>query len=269
MQCPIPPLRLIHVPLLWTLGQGVSPQGPRRRLLLDQLRYLRQLDMPFAEQGRGKGRGRAIRYAYEEVVEMAVALFALRHGVRPHLVADYLVTNRTTLHRLFCRALEAQPATALKASWLKSRGRQQAVPAHELFLRLHNRMRHASGSYELVTPWTAQELGALCRQEELFPDGPPETHVPLTRLVLDVTYWAEQAQDIKPGRKVKGVHALKRHGHGTLTLEAPDHHITDIGETAPSSEGASRGHIRGAMAIQIVRGDPSTDARVNDPFRAV
>jgi hypothetical protein len=200
-------LDLTHGQLLWTLGQGVSPQGPRRRLLLDQLRYLRQLDVPFAEHGRGQGRGRAIRYSYEEAVEMAVALFALRHGVRPHLVADYLVTNRTTLHRLFCRALEAQPATALKAPWLNGRGTPQAVLAHESFLRLHNRMRDASGSYELVKLWTAPELAHISRQEDLFPDGPPETHVPLTRLVLEVVYWAKQAPDIKPGRKVKGVRA--------------------------------------------------------------
>ena len=83
---------------------------------------------------------------------MAVGLFALRHGVRPHLVADYLVTNRTTLHRIFRRALEEQPATALKASWLKRRGKHKAVPANESFLRLHNRMRNASGSYERVQP---------------------------------------------------------------------------------------------------------------------
>ena len=198
-------LALTHGQFLWTLGQGASPQGPRRRLLLDQLRYLRQLDVPFAEHGRGEGRGRAIRYAYEEAVEMAVALFALRHGVRPHLVADYLVTNRTTLHQLFCRALEAQPATALKAS--KGRGKPQAVLAHESFLRLHNRMRHASGSYERVKLWTASELAHLSRQQSLFPDGPPETHIPLTRLVLEVTYWGERAPEIKPGRKEKGTQA--------------------------------------------------------------
>jgi hypothetical protein len=174
---------------------------------LDQLRYLRQLDVPFAEQRRGKGRGRAIHYSYEEVVEMAVALFALRHGVRPHLVADYLVTNRTTLHRIFRRALEEQPATALKASWLKSRGKQKAIPANEYFLRLHNRMREASGAYELVKPWKAQELVDIVRQGELFPDGTAETLIPLTRLVLELIYWARQAPEIKPGRKVKGAHS--------------------------------------------------------------
>jgi hypothetical protein len=203
MQRHILPLRLTHGPLLWILCQGASPQGPRRRLLLDPRRYLRQLDVPFAEQGRG----RTIRYAYKKVVEMAVALFALRRGVRPHLVADDLVTNRTTLRRLFGRALEAQPATALKASWLKSRGRQQAVPAHDSFLRLHTRMRHTSGSYELLRPGRAPELVDICRQGELFPDGPADTLIPLTRLVLDVTSWARQAPEIKPGRKVQGTPA--------------------------------------------------------------
>jgi hypothetical protein len=174
---------------------------------LDQLRYLRQLDVPFAEQGRGEGRGRAIHYSYEEVVEMAVALFALRRGVRPHLVADYLVTNRTTLHRIFRRALEAQPAADLRVSWLKRRGRQQAIPAHESVPRLHNRMRKVSDSYDLVTPWKAPKLADTRGQEQLFPDGPADTLIPLTRLVLEVIYWARQAPDIKRGRKVKGAHS--------------------------------------------------------------
>src|SRR5437868_1820154 len=141
MLCRIPLLRLTHGQLLWTLCRGAAPQGLRRRLLLDQLRYLRQLGVPFAEQGRGEGRGRAIHYSYEEVVEMAVALFALRHGVRPSLVADYLVTNRTTLHRSFRTAFEAQPAADLKVSWLTRCGRQQALPANESVPRQHNRMR--------------------------------------------------------------------------------------------------------------------------------
>ena len=210
MHAEIPQLDLTHGQFLWILGQGASPQGPQRRLLLDQLRYLRQLDVPFAEHPRGPGRGRAIRYSYGEAVEMAVALFALRHGVRPHLVADYLVTNRPALRRIFRRALEAQPATALEAACSKkNRGTQQAVLANESFLRLHNRMRNASGSYELVKPWKAPELADLCRQKELelFPEGPAEIHIPLTRLVLEVTYWAEQAPDITRGRKVKGTQA--------------------------------------------------------------
>ena len=98
------------------------------------------------------------------------------------------------------------------------------------------------------------------RQEELFPDGPAETLIPLTRLVLEVIYWARQAPEIKPGRKVQGAHsphpiimgarlsvdqkispdaytdeeilttvpARKRHGHGTRTLEARDQNILEI-----------------------------------------
>jgi hypothetical protein len=175
--------------------------------LLDQLRYLRQLDVPFAEQRRGKGRGRPIHYSYEEVVEMAVALFALRRGVRPYLVADYLVTNRTTLHRTFRRALEEQPATVLKASWLKSREKHQAVLANKQLLRLHDRMRNASESYELVQPWKAPKLADSCKQGDLFPDGTADTLIPLTRLVLELIYWARQAPDIKPGRKLKEEHS--------------------------------------------------------------
>ena len=218
---PISPLCLTHGQFLWTLCQGVPPQGPRRRLLLDQLRYLRQLDVPFAEQRRGQGRGRAIQYSYEEVVEMAVALFALRRGVRPSLVADYLVTNRTALRRIFRRALEEQSATAPQASWLKRRGKHKAIPANESFLRLHNRMRNASGSYERVQPWKASAVVDVCRQGELFPDGPADTIIPLTRLVLEVIYWARQAPEIRPGRKGQGAHSPHPSSMGARMSEGP------------------------------------------------
>jgi hypothetical protein len=147
-----------------------------------------------------------MHYSYEEVVEMAVALFAIRCGVRPYLVADYLVTNRTTLHRTFRRALATQPATVLKASWVKSREKHQTVLANKQLLRLHDRMRYASDSYDLVQPGMDPELADRCGQEELglFPDATADTRIPLTRLVLELIYWAERAPDIKPGRKVKG-----------------------------------------------------------------
>jgi hypothetical protein len=204
MLCYIPQFRLTHGQLLWTLCQGAAPVGPRRRLLLDQLRYLRQLKIPFNEQRRGKGRGRPIHYSFEEMMEIAIGLFALRRGVRPHLVADLLVTNRTALRRSFRRALEDQPATALEASWVKSRGKEIPLLADEQFLRLHNRMLEAPGTYELVKPGEAQALLDVFGQRELFPDGTAEILIPLTRLVLELIYWARQAPEIRPGRKTKG-----------------------------------------------------------------
>lgn len=202
-----PTLRLTHGQVVFTLCQGKSPDNAQHRRLLDQLRYLRQLGIPFNERQRGKGRGRPIYYSYDELVEVAVGLSALRRGVRPHLVADYLITNRKDLRRFYRQALEEQAASALDAPWLQHPETAMAMYANEHFLRLHNRMYEAPGTYELIKPEEARGLIDVFGKRELFPDGTTETLIPLTRLVLTLVYWALRAPMFKPGRKPRASHA--------------------------------------------------------------
>ena len=204
MNAHIPPLALTHGQAVWTLCLGTLPAAPQRQLVLDELRYLRQLGIPFDERTRGEGRGHRLRYHYEELVELSVALYALRRGVRPKDIRACLVRQRTQLHPLYRQALEEQPNQALEASWVKSRGQIIPCLSTQLFLRLHNRYSDTPGTFDVIGPDHAQGFGDLFGMRELFADGTPQVLVPLTRLALELVAWAREAPETKPGRKTKG-----------------------------------------------------------------
>ena len=203
----VPTWQLSHGQAAWVIAHGRNP--PRR--VLDQLRYLRQLGVPFTEAERQPGRGNRVFYRYEEVVEMAVAIFAIRHGMRPGEAADFLTQNREDCRKLFRGALEQLPAAALDASWIKSQGREIPIMANELFLRLHDRYSERPGAYETIM--VGEGAGADSEQSdsvtgietllglaERYPGGESRILVPLTRIALEVAGLAREVPEIRPGR---------------------------------------------------------------------
>jgi hypothetical protein len=72
-------LHLTHGQVAWTLARGLPPS----RALLDQLRYLRQLGVPFPKDELGGGRGHRIWYGFDQLIELGVAVFGLRRGMAP------------------------------------------------------------------------------------------------------------------------------------------------------------------------------------------
>ncbi len=201
MNAKIPPLALTHGQVVWTLCLGTQPPTPQRHRILDELRYLRQLGIPFKERTRGKGRGHRIHYRYDELVELLVALYALHRGVRPKDIQTYLVTKRSWLRAQYRQALEEQPAQALDAPWVKSRGKIISILEEQRFLRLHNRYSDTPGTFDVIGPEQAHQAGDLFGMQETFADGSTQILVPLTRLVLEVVAWAREAPETKPGRK--------------------------------------------------------------------
>jgi hypothetical protein len=90
-------LSLTHGQVAWVLARGQQP----RALLLDQLRYLRQLGVPFSKEELGGGRGNRIRYGFDHLIELGVALFGLQRGMAPREVAEILVEHRVELRRCY------------------------------------------------------------------------------------------------------------------------------------------------------------------------
>ena len=200
----VPRLSLTHGQLAWVVALGQFLPPPRWRHLLAQLRYLRQLGIPFREAQRGKGRGHRIRYSYDELMEVAVGLYALRQEVRPHVIAKILLRNRARLRRVYREALAERPATALEQPWLPSRGTIVALPEEARFLYVHNRYSNTPGQYELVVPPPATDLSQSVEMEEVVAvDDTTETWIPLTSLVWEMTYWAQRAPGITPGRRAR------------------------------------------------------------------
>src|SRR5215472_5449996 len=111
-------LSLTHGQVVWALARGEPPAT----LLIDQLRYLRQLGVPFSKSELGGGRGNRIRYGFDHLIELGVALFGLQRGLAPREVAGILVDHRAELRRCYRDIVAALPDAAFEAEWVKSRG---------------------------------------------------------------------------------------------------------------------------------------------------
>ena len=189
-------LSLTHGQVAWALARGQQPTA----MLTDQLRYLRQLGVPFSRHELGGGRGNRIRYGFDHLIELGVALFGLQRGMTPREVAGILVEHRAELRRCYRDILAALPASAFEAEWVKSRG--AVVPImNETFLRLHDRYSERPGSCELVPGGSFDLLSQLATVTERYPGDELRTLLPLTRLVIELVAWAREAPEIKPGRK--------------------------------------------------------------------
>jgi len=180
----------------WVLSLGQPPA----KLLVDQMRYLRTLGVPFTTKELGGGRGNWLRSDYYQLVETGAAIAAIRRGMSPAEAAKVLVDNRAELRPLYRQAFLEQPDAALQASWVKSRGREQALPANRIDLRLHKRYSSSPGKIEIVLPGRELPGTQLGDAVEQFDDDTLAL-VPLSRLVLEWTAWALEAPEIKPGPK--------------------------------------------------------------------
>ena len=190
----VPGFRLSLGQLVWTLNRG-RPAGARLR---NEVRYLRQLGIPHAESEAGVGRGHPIYYNFDELIEVGVALSAIRRGMSPKDAAKALTEKRKDYRQMFRNAWLQLPEEAINQEWVKSRGRVGAVLANELFLRLHDRYSAEPGTYELT------DSGRLhpdaFGMTEVFPDQETRALLPLTKLVLELVAWAREAPAVRAGR---------------------------------------------------------------------
>ena len=178
-------LSLTHGQVAWALARGQQPTA----MLTDQLRYLRQLGVPFSTQELGGGRGNRIRYRFDQLIELGVALFGLQRGMAPRKVAGILIEHRSELRRCYRDILTALPAAAFEAEWVKSRG--AVVPImNETFVRLHDRYSERRGSFELIADakrvscsrlglWAAADPCAAIRAD------PPGNRAPAVGFALE------------------------------------------------------------------------------------
>ena len=192
----LPKLSLSHGQVLYALTRGQEAD----EILIDQLRYLRQLGVPFDKSELGSGRGNRISYQFEHLVELGVAVFALRRGLKPREVAEYLTKHKGELRKKYRKAFRDQPEGALTNDWVKSRGRIVPGLANECFLRLHDQYANTPGKLEFIGPDKATDRDALFGMAERYPGEHARTLVPLTRLVLELVAWALEAPPTRPGR---------------------------------------------------------------------
>src|SRR6201984_2193537 len=107
-------LSLTHGQVAWALARGQPPSDQ----LIDQLRYLRQLGVPFSTAELGAGSGNRIRYRFDHLIELGVAVFGLERGMRPREIARILVDHRAELRRCYRDTVAALPECACEAEWV-------------------------------------------------------------------------------------------------------------------------------------------------------
>ena len=191
----IPRLALTHGQVAWALCAGQPPD----KVTLDRLRYLRQLNVPFAQDEAGGGRGNRLTYRFDHLIECAIAVWSLRRGTKPRAAAEFLIAERTGLRKFFREHFKAMPDAALTAEWVKSRGRIVPTMVDEIYLRLHAR----SGETGTLKAMTLDEVlmfkAAIGDQVEQY-GNEIQALVPLRRVMLEAVAWALIAPVTPPGR---------------------------------------------------------------------
>jgi hypothetical protein len=200
MPHPLPDFQLTHGQAMWALAYGQEPP----RLMLDRVRYLRSLGIPFAPEEQVVGRGNRLRYDYMHLVETGFGLLGLSYGFRPRDIAAVLVDNRDGMRQAYAAAYLEQPLGALTADWVKSRGRIRPIIADEMFIRLHDRHGDAHGSFEVIGMDEAKSADELFEPVERFPGELARRVIPATRYILQWVVWALEAPVTPPGRKKGG-----------------------------------------------------------------
>lgn len=197
---PTPPiLALSRGQLAWALARGEAPSD----LLLSQLRYLRQIGIPFADGERGAGRGHRITYDFHDLMETGVAYEALRLGVQPRLL-QMLIDERSKYHAFFDFAYGEIKEAAWSSSWIRSKGREHPGMLHqELLIRTQDRFDQEPGNITIIgfdpdAPTYNLPFGTLVEE---MPDQLPRVVIPVKRLILELVTFATEAPATRPGPK--------------------------------------------------------------------
>lgn len=195
MPAQIPDLSLSHGQVLWALSLGEAPS----QRMVDGARYLRALGIPFSKKEQNTGRGNRLRYGFDELIELAIAFYYLRNGVRPKDIEEHLPKDRKKLRELCRQAFTEQPEKALESSWVKSRGQEIPLMGHQMFLPYHDRYSETPGKMEYREKAEVKKLQHITDPVTRMSNGKSQDAIPLTRLVLETVAWALEAPEVKTG----------------------------------------------------------------------
>jgi hypothetical protein len=140
-----------------------------------------------------------VRYRYEHLIELGVAVWGIERGMKPREVAKYLIEQRKHFRKLYVDALNNQPEKALEAEWVKSRGGLVPILGGEIFIRLHDRYSDSPGRIEILRQDEIKKLNDFFGLAEKYPGEKARTLLPLTRLALELVAWGREAPVLKPG----------------------------------------------------------------------
>ncbi len=186
-------LKLSFGQVAWAISLGREPD-PRT---LDNLRYLRQLHVPFTEAER-KGSGNRMVYRFEHLVECGLAYQGQLRRLKPLDIAKAISSQRKWLRSLAMSIFdELDPAEfhRVNTAW-----RKPTYPAkQERYVRFND--RHAQH------PWTIEELtiDKDPRKElrtifDVTREDSVTDLIPFKNCIVVWVGWALVAPETRPGR---------------------------------------------------------------------
>ena len=118
--------------------------------------------------------------------------------MRPKEIASFLVSDRKSLRHYYREAYLVMPEAALEQSWVKSRGQTVPRMKDERWLRLHDRYTER-GKVEFLRPGELTNPRDALTMVERYPGEDTRMLLPLTRIVLELVAWAQEAPETRPG----------------------------------------------------------------------
>jgi hypothetical protein len=195
----IPRLHLTHGQVAWAICDGQPPD----QKTFDQLRYLRQLGVPFTETELGVGRGNRLTYHYDQLIECGVEIWAMRRGVRPRQAAEFLAGERARLRKLYRKALHDQRDGAMQQPWIKSRGRIKPTLDKDYAIPLFKGSQDGPARFDLMTMDEVMTFNASLGDIVARRGHDVQPLVPLGRLVLQLVTWALEAPELRTGPRTR------------------------------------------------------------------
>jgi len=189
----LPDLSLTHGQALWAIAKGTEPR-PRMK---DEARYLRLLGIPFSKKEQGTGRGNKLTYDFDRLMELALALYCLQHGMKPKDVETYITKLRSDIRKLTRATFLEQSPEALNA-WIEHED-SVVLSAEPKYLAFYDRYSDTFGKLEYPKKPEAKGLKGLIEPVTRMPNGNTRAAIPLTRIVLETVAWALRAPVIKTG----------------------------------------------------------------------
>lgn len=190
MTLSVPQLALSHGQVLWCLAGGKKPSPP----LPEQVRYLRQLGIPFDGSEMGQGRGVRLSYGFYHLIEVGIAHEGLRRRIQPRFLT-MLVDERASYRRVYRAAyLELAPHPHL------FEGNPRSIPIFEdeFFLRLHDRYSDAPGKITVAAVGAGRIPGDLI---ETYEGEEDRDVIALKSLMVRLLSLAKIAPVTRPGPK--------------------------------------------------------------------
>jgi hypothetical protein len=193
----VPDIQLTHGRAVWvleTLGFGA---GVTHITFNHYIKSLRKVGVPFARGGAVSGVGKPVRYSYNHLMELSVALTLRVYGALPDPVLAGIIQFREELHDLYRRAY-LEYASGLGAPVRVSAKTRAEFEMSGIYLDL--KIRFGGGrTLEFGPPKAVSPFEALRLYAKL--DTPGRAHLPfnLSALAIAVVECAQSAPNIRRG----------------------------------------------------------------------